>query len=292
MENICSIMRNNTREENNRTEGIPGRNNNVSIVIPMYNASDTIESVLSSIEKQTAKSNIVQVVIVDDGSQDDSTEKVNNYSQNSTLPIELIHKKNGGVSSARNIGMGKVKYFVDWIAFCDSDDLWLPEKLEKQLEVLNNNSEIDCLGTQYSERKLKLGTKSINSLYKASVKDILICNFPQPSTVIMKKKIFDEMGGFDENQRFAEDGNYFLHVAAYYNLYYLPELLIHYGFGKRGFGISGLSANLKGMHLGNIKNLKDMHNDGFISNTEYLLFRILYALKYCRRVVLSAQIRG
>ena len=260
---------------------------NVAIIIPVYNAEKTIAEVLKSIENQTRKEIIRQVIVVNDGSTDKSLDIINDIKLTSSLQIEVYSKKNGGVSSARNYGVHKVEDNVKWIAFCDSDDQWYPNKLERQLEVIRLNPFIDCLGGAFIKKKLRIGFKTIDELHHGSVKEICISNFPQPSTVIMKKCIFDEIGGFDETQKYAEDGNFFLKVAAKYNLYYLPELLINFGMGKRGFGQSGLSSNLKGMYQGNVKNLKELRDTHLISSLFYNEMRIYHWLKYCRRIVIT-----
>lgn len=260
------------------------------VIIPMYNCADTIIQVLDSIRVQTYVDYIKVVLLINDGSSDNTLEVVNEYTKKSELPIKIINKKNGGVSSARNYGMNMLECeyeSVKWIAFCDSDDLWHEDKLQKQIDILKDNSNIDCLGSQFNNKKLKINGKIVESLVKGDVKAICIQNFPQPSTVIMKKKIYTELGGFDEKQHFAEDGNYFLRVANRYGLYYLPECLIDYGFGKRGFGESGLSGNLKGMYEGNKKNLADLRKDSIITSKFYFEMRIYYFLKYIRRIIIS-----
>ena len=103
----------------------------------------------------------------------------------------------------------------------------------------------------------------------------------------MRKRIYDEMGGFDEKQRYAEDGNYFLKIAARYNFYYMPEQLVGYGFGKREFGASGLSANLKAMYKGNVKNLKELRSLKYITVPFYVAMRAYFWLKYCRRIAIT-----
>lgn len=257
----------------------------ISVIIPLYNSQESIKDVLKGIESQTRKDAIQEVIVVNDGSTDDSCKVVEEYSKDSSLNITLINKENGGVAAARNRGVHDAK--TEWIAFCDSDDIWLPYKLERLFECIDERIEIDCIGSAYSDSPLRIGSKVITTLHKGCVRDILISNFPQPSTVLMKKSVFDEIGGFDPKQRYAEDGNFFLRVAAKYNLYYLPEQLIIYGFGKRGFGVKGLSANLKGMYEGNVKNLKEIHGYNYISNFFYYQMRVFFWLKYIRRIVLS-----
>ena len=258
----------------------------VSVVIPLYNSKDSIVDVLKGIESQTRKDCIKDVVVVNDGSSDGSEIVVEEYQKISSLNIVLINKQNGGVAAARNRGVLEAGT-VEWIAFCDSDDVWMPHKLERLFECLDSYPETDCIGSAYSEQPLRIGSKIISTLHKGTVKDILISNFPQPSTVIMKKTVFDEIGGFDERQRYAEDGNFFLKVAANYNLYYLPEQLIVYGYGKRAFGVGGLSSNLKGMYDGNVKNMKEMYSMKYISWRFYITMRLYHWAKYCRRIIIT-----
>ena len=258
----------------------------IAVVIPAYNCEDCIRSTLESINSQTAVKNIKSIIVVDDGSTDDTYLKIVSYKKESRIPLQVIHKANGRVSTARNLGVqnaGDVK----WIAFCDADDIWKSNKIERQLEVLQDNEQIDALGGDFDDKGLRILGKKIEELHKGNVKEILIQNYPQPSTVIIKKKIFDAIGGFDEKQKYAEDGNFFLKVAQKYNLYYLPEKLIEYGAGKRGFGVKGLSANLRGMYEGNIKNIREMRKAHYISSLYYYFIYLLQVLKYFRRIVIT-----
>lgn len=262
------------------------QNHKVAIVIPMYNCMDTIVPVLDSIGRQTCLEQIYRVILVNDGSTDKTLDVVYSYRNQSSLPIFIIDKVNGGVASARNEGLKNIGA-ADFVAFCDSDDTWLPNKLNRQLQVLEEHPAIDVLGCAFNNKPLKIFTNSIKELHKGDVKEMCIRNYPQPSTVIMKSRLYYEIGGFDEAQRYAEDGNYFLKIAAQYNLYYLPELLIEYGFGKRGFGGSGLSGNLKGMYEGNVKNLKELRELKYISSLFYYQMRIFHFAKYIRRIILA-----
>ena len=262
---------------------------NISVVIPLYNSETTIIPTLQSVEKQTKISYIKEIIVIDDGSTDSSKQLVNNYISICKIPIILISKKNGGVSSARNLGMKHSS--GQWIALLDSDDLWIPEKIEMQCKILREHPDIDFLGGNMNETTLRIYFKKITKLYKANIKDVCITMFPQPSTVIFKKKIYEEIGGFDINQRYAEDGNYFLKICSRYEYYHLPIQLIYYGQGKRGFGVSGLSKNMREMYKGNIKNLKDTLNRKDISYYFYLEMRGFYLIKYIRRIVLTTLLK-
>lgn len=258
----------------------------ISVVIPMYNSRDTIIDTLESVRNQTALKNIIEIIIVNDGSNDGSLNIVQSYKyDNDHLPIIILDKQNGGVSSARNEGMKHAKGV--WIALLDSDDEWLPNKIEYQRKLIEKTPEIDFLGGPYNSSPLQILWKKITNLYKANVVDICIKNFPQPSTVIFKRMIFDEIGGFDEKQRYAEDGNYFVKICSRYNFYYDPTLLITYDGGKRGFGERGLSSNLIKMYEGNVKNLREFREVKLISLPFYLFLRVYYYIKYLRRIIIT-----
>ena len=108
---------------------------------------------------------------------------------------------------------------------------------------------------------------------------------PQTSSAIFKKSIFDEIRGYDESQSYAEDGNYFMKIAAKYNVYYDPEQVVVYGAGKAEYGESGLSSNVKAMHLGILKNISEMSRLGYISFF-YMLFSMIFeCIKYNIRLI-------
>ncbi|MFE4714640.1 glycosyltransferase family 2 protein [Paenibacillus sp. NPDC056722] len=258
----------------------------ISVVIPMYNSRETIISTLDSIKNQTAFKYILEILVINDGSTDDSLNLVERYAEeNSEMPIILRDKPNGGVSTARNLGMKEAK--GDWIALLDSDDDWLPKKIEIQVNTIKKHPEIDFLGGDIDEKGLKILFRRIEGLYKANVKDICLKMFPQTSVAIFKKSIFEQIGGYDETQQYAEDGNYFLKICANYNYYHLPIPMVYYGGGKPAFGFSGLSANLEGMYLGNLKNIRELKRDSLISGTFYTFLRFFYWAKYIRRILLT-----
>lgn len=94
----------------------------ISVIIPCYNADKTIDDTLKSIFNQTCGN--FEIIVVDDGSNDDTAKILKKYSHK----IKYIYQENGGVSKARNTGVSHAQ--GEWIAFCDSDDLWHPEKIE------------------------------------------------------------------------------------------------------------------------------------------------------------------
>ena len=254
----------------------------ISVVIPMYNASETITRVLDSVINQTLNFDF-EVLVVNDGSTDNSKELVERYIlSNPSFSIIMIDKSNGGVSTARNAGLKASQ--GDLIAFLDSDDEWFPDKLEKQIKLLEMNPEIDLLGCAFDG--LYLPNEPDGKLLKIDVNELIFKNYFQPSTVLMKRKVFEEIGYFDENQKYAEEGNYFIRIANKFNCYFCNMKVINYGDGKSGFGASGLSANLKEMHRGFNKNLKFAFENQLINSKQYFLARMLESIKYLRRIVI------
>jgi glycosyltransferase involved in cell wall biosynthesis len=257
----------------------------VSVVIPMYNSEQTIVDTLNSIKNQTYKGEI-EIIVVNDGSVDKSKEIVNDYiHQNPELNILLINQENRGVSVARNNGlkMAKGKYF----AFIDSDDEWHESKTAIQIDILKNNPHIDFLGCARNNEEIKILFKRVNKMYKINVKDLFIKMFPQTSTVIFKRELFDKYGGFDESMTHAEDGDLWIRYCNVSNFYYIPESLVTTGKGKPSFGFSGLSSNMRLMHLGYLRILKKNKENGVINNTEYYILYLFYILKYIRRIVIK-----
>lgn len=259
----------------------------ISVVIPMFNAEKSIISVLDSVYAQTWKGDL-EIIIVNDGSTDQSKQLIQSYVlAHRCTNITLLDQKNSGVSRARNEGMKRST--GDWICLLDSDDAWLPHKLERQLEVIDKNPQIDFLGTTRNREICKrIGFRKLGLLNKISAKELLIKFVFVTPTIIFKRKLLNVVGYFDENQKFAEEGNYFIRIANEFNCYLLNESLVLTGAGKHHFGESGLSSNLWEMEKGELKNMKDSYNLRIINFLEYPFFVCFSILKYCRRCIVVA----
>lgn len=263
----------------------------ISVILPVYNAEKTIKRVLQSVYDQTCIQNIIEIIVVNDGSTDESERKILEFSKDQNdSKIKYIKQSNSGASCARNKGIQEAK--GDYIALLDADDLWMPNKIERQLAVIKDNPEIVFLGTGYfmgkekREIPLRLKGKTIHGLYRASLHDIYWKHFPPTPSVIFRKDATRVVGYFDENQHYGEDINYFQKFCINYNYYYLSEPLLHVGFDKSYFGSYGLSSNFKAMHEGTLKNLRELKLGGHFSFPIYLLYRIYFQLKYWRRCII------
>lgn len=252
----------------------------VSVIIPMYNSQSTIATCINSVLNQTFKGK-VEIIVINDGSKDDSQSIVNDMikNNNSGANIQLIYKNNGGVSSARNKGLTLAK--GEYIALLDSDDEWLIDKLEKQLAVFDQNSDIGFVGGLINKKR-----KKEHPIVYITLSQLIFKNYFQPSTVMFKKEIVDKVGFFDETQNYAEEGNYFMRIANSYTCALLNEQVVLYGQGKVGFGVSGLSANLKEMEKGELRNLLFAYNKNYISLWTYSIAVVFSILKYFRRILI------
>lgn len=254
-----------------------------TVVIPMYNSKDTIKSAIESVLNQTYKEPI-EIIIVNDGSKDGCEKIVEKLVLNNKTNriIKLINKQNGGVSSARNRGVKESR--GDWIAFLDSDDIWLPEKLQKQVNEVEKDSNIKCIGTNRNGELYPFFKKAQNYLYTLNAKEIIAKWHPHTSTVLVDKGILLKTNLYDETRTHAEDGDLLLRATQYCNLHVLNENLVYTGGEKRSFGESGLSANMPKMFEGEILALNGAKKRKQINLFEYLCFYLWLTLKYYRRV--------
>lgn len=256
----------------------------VSVVVPMYNAEKTIISCIESVIKQLP-SNEIELLITDDGSTDNSYNIVYQYCVvNNLNNIHLYKQQNKGVSSARNNGIRNSR--GKYIAFIDSDDIWLEGKLKHQIEVIENYN-VDFVGTLINYRRLGFPYKLENGIFKVTFNKLLIKLAPSTITALFKKELIDKVGMFHENQRYGEDGNLWLRFSRVAKMVIINKTYAVAGDFKPLYGKSGLSGNLSEMSKANILNLKEMFEMSYISSCEYNILYIYYNLKHYRRVLIS-----
>ncbi|WP_041139764.1 glycosyltransferase family 2 protein [Beduini massiliensis] len=257
----------------------------ISVVIPIYNSMDTIIPCLESVRNQTAIQQIKEIIVVNDGSTDDTLEILNKYIDlHSDLPITVISKENGGVSSARNTAIKLSTQ--NWIALLDSDDIWLPNKLEVQINILKKYPQIKFLGTNRNKEYVKIGKRLDDKIFYLNTKNVLMKSWPHTSTALINKEVFNQVGLFDEKRTHAEDGQLWMKIAFHYGIYYLYDSLEIAGGGKPTFGYSGLSANIKKMHEGCLLNIYEAYKLKYLNYIEYKLLLLYEKVKYLRRKVL------
>jgi glycosyltransferase involved in cell wall biosynthesis len=258
----------------------------VSVVIPVYNSYKSAIFAIDSVLSQTFPCK--EIIIVDDGSIDDSALFIKQKYKHLSSRVRVFSIKNRGASAARNFGISKASYY--WIAFLDSDDVWLPSKLEKQLIELKKDPSIMLIGSLTNMMNFTIySTVAKKKQCIVSLRTLLFKNYFQTSTVVISRLVLDRLGGFPEARRYAEEGDLFMRVAAKYKCVLLNEVMVDYSGGKRGFGISGLSANLLEMEKGELDNILRvwMRRDaGMLLIGVALIYSII---KFFRRAVIRSR---
>ncbi|WP_191566704.1 glycosyltransferase family 2 protein [Metabacillus idriensis] len=185
-------------------------NEKVSVVIPLFNGEEDILDTIESVRKQTYPN--IEIIVVDDGSTDSSHDLLYPYIKNEM--IKYFHQENQGVSAARNRGIREAT--GTYIAFLDKDDLWLPDKLNRQMKAIRNSgAEAAYCGfiDWYKEKDEKHKRKSI--FKTGSVLNQYLQNkiYIQTSTLIIKKEVIikhDLM--FTTGESWGEDLEFFVKV--------------------------------------------------------------------------------
>ena len=194
----------------------------ISIILPTYNRESTIARSIKSILKQTWQD--FELIIVDDGSTDNTCSVVESFSDSR---IKYYRQENAGASSARNIGVTYSE--TDIIAFCDSDDVWKEEKLEKQVRFMEVNPSTSLVYTAYMmhtrDRDIRV-PKEGNICDKDILSGLLVKNSIGAPTVMVRKDAFQAVDGFDISMKSLEDWDFAIKVAKEYQIGFIDEILV------------------------------------------------------------------
>ncbi len=182
----------------------------VSVIVPTRNRADMLDEALRSIFRQTYPN--FEVVVVDDGSTDHTPVVIRKHGDR----IRVVHRQNTGRSLARNAGIAVAR--GDYISFLDDDDVWLPEKLARQVDVLSEAPSVDVVhGQVYVLRdgqRSAILTQPPARPSRDWVEQLIwgdcVCT---PSVVMFRRKTLDENGGFDPSVEPCEDWELFIRVA-------------------------------------------------------------------------------
>ena len=197
----------------------------VSVIIPTYNRDNYLYSAVKSVLNQTFED--FEIIVVDDASTDNTKQIIDKFDDKRIRYIR--HKENKGGSAARNTGIKLSK--GKFIAFLDDDDLWMPSKLEKQLDHINKNLEIDAVytGAWRINKSGKIIRCNFPSLRGNIFPDILMKNcVGSCSMVLVRKECFNRIGLFDENLSAGQDWDMWIRLAKHYQFDYVNEPLVLY----------------------------------------------------------------
>jgi glycosyltransferase involved in cell wall biosynthesis len=201
----------------------------VSVIIPTYNRSKYLEEAVYSVLEQTCQD--FEIIVVDDGSTDNTREIVENFKD---LRINYIFQKNRGAGAARNSGVRAARGSL--IAFLDADDAWLPVKLELQVKALKINPRCSIV---YSNMYFwgHSGQKMPETFFqllkwpppRGKVLDkMAIRSFGHPSTLLVRREVFEQIGHFDEGLPYCDDYDMLLRMAASFEFEVVPLPLVKY----------------------------------------------------------------
>jgi glycosyltransferase involved in cell wall biosynthesis len=200
----------------------------VSVVIAAYSAARWIAETLDSVLAQTFQD--FEVIVVDDGSTDETPEVVAGYGSR----VRYLRQENGGQPSARNFGIRAVR--GSYVAFLDADDLWLPEKLQLQMDLLSRHPNLawvysDAIVFDEESGQEVFRASDVTKLYAGDIlRPLLLSNFIASPTPVIRRDVFDTVGYFDESPdlQFAEDWNMWLRIAAKYQVRFVERPLAKY----------------------------------------------------------------
>jgi glycosyltransferase involved in cell wall biosynthesis len=197
----------------------------VSVVIPAYNYGHYIGSSVRSVLAQDYPE--LEVIVVDDGSTDDTAQVVASLND---PRVRYVWQQNAGLSAARNTGVAAAKY--DLIGFLDADDLWLPRFLRSVVKVFADRGDSFGLVATSTNRMDEHGTPlpsprdPLAAGGELTVKEFCLRNRPYSSSIVVRRSVFDTVGGFDRSLRSSEDRDMWIRAtAAGFRFYFIGEPL-------------------------------------------------------------------
>ena len=194
----------------------------VSVIMPAYNSDVFIEESINSVLNQSYSN--IELIVLNDGSSDHTQQIMDSFGDR----IKAVHTSNHGVAAARNKEIKLAK--GEWIAFCDSDDVWFPDKLEKQLTSINNfiwsYTDSFYIGGEYAgtDKRSDLSEMVEGSIFES----LLVENILTTSSLLIKKQVLLDNGLFDESLQALEDWKLWLAIAKNHPIQYINTPLLNY----------------------------------------------------------------
>ncbi len=236
----------------------PKINETVSVIIPTFNRAAWVCEAIDSVLAQSVPP--CEIIVVDDGSTDDTPERLNTYGHQ----ISVLSQPNRGVSAARNLGIRHSK--GRFIALLDSDDLWEKGKLACQIEFFRDHP--DAMICQTGEIWIRRGkrvnpmkkhTKLSGMIFEPSLKLCLV----SPSAVMIRRKLLDHVGLFDETLPACEDYDLWLRIACRYPIYTTAESHVI----KRG-GHDDQLSTAPGLDRFRIRSIRNLLEKGHLTDRQ------------------------
>lgn len=216
----------------------------VSVVIPTYNNARYVRAAIESVLAQTFTD--IEVIVIDDGSEDNTEDELRPVRDR----IRCIRQENQGAAAARNRGIAEAN--GEFIAFLDSDDLWLPEKLAGQMDTLAQHPDFPVAHTDSlvidadahilkpsaNRKRQSRNGMVFEELFMSSISVILT------STVVIHHRCFEEIGVFDPAFPVFQDYDFFLRLSFRYPVYFIDKPLVKYRLTPRSLTRTNLRRNI------------------------------------------------
>ncbi len=207
----------------------------VTVIIPVYNGTDYLHEAIESVLFQTYPNQ--ELVVVDDGSTDQTWTVIRSYGDH----VRGIHKENGGVASALNCGIRKST--GDYIAWLSHDDLFLPDKLERQVEFLRQFQQFKVSYTDYyvidEDGKILREVETPWYPRLDAIRALFGRVYMNGSTMLIERSCFEKVGLFSERLRYTQDVEMWLRLLRHFEIGRVGEKLgkqrIHSGQGSLNF---------------------------------------------------------
>ena len=234
--------------------------NSISVVIPSFNRLPLLIKALESVYSQ--KTEVDEVIVVDDGSEDDTAETIEKLFPR----VVLLRQLNLGVSAARNRGIRAAK--SQWIALLDSDDQWLSDKISAIRQAQQEFPQYSIIHSNEIWIRDGVRVNAMNKHRKAGGwifrKCLPLCVI-SPSAVVINRKVFDQVGYFDESLPACEDYDLWLRICHQMPVYYIDKPLIY----KYGGHSDQLSRKFWGMDRFRIRALQNLLSSAQLKTDDY-----------------------
>lgn len=209
--------------------------NKVSVIIPSYNYCEYIEECLNSVLSQSYPN--TQVIVVDDGSTDGTSDILEKYRK----WVEVLHQENAGPAAAKNAGIKLAS--GEFICFLDADDIFLPDKIHMQLDLMQDNSSVGLVHTgvnwiNENGEIFKVDFKTSIHDKEEQIFQLLIANYITSSSVMIRRDVFRDVGLFNEKLKYAEDYEMWLRIIRNFRIEVISQPLICYRWHGRNLTLS------------------------------------------------------
>lgn len=241
----------------------------VSVVIPTYNRDDLVRKAIDSVLAQTHRD--YEIVVIDDGSTDRTRDRLGEYGE----AVRYFYQQRRGISAARNAGIERSR--GDLIALLDSDDYWIPEKLERQVALFGEHPEYGLVASACGsiEQDGTFRERGRTGRSGWVLEDLFARNYIRTSSVVVRKACIEKVGGFDESLEECEDYDLFLRVAAEYPIGFIDDPLAVYLDNPAGVSTDSLKGRLYRLKVLEKGYLKERIPEGpYRRRIAYIAFRI------------------